>query len=269
MSTPSGISDLPVLKLSVLIPVYNEANTLQEILRRVRDVPIEKEIIVVDNCSTDGTRELLQSLLDSGEAGGADSASTLRVVFQVENNGKGSSVRRALQLARGEFVIVQDADLEYDPRDYLNLLAKAEGHPKKQLSEKGRPKQGCDVVFGTRLSHKTATRSQQPRTSFYYGRVGLSVLLRILYAVPISDVATCYKLLRRKVAQNLELRSSGFDLDFEIGAKVAKLKKQRKIRFAEVPVSYFPRTELEGKKIRAVHDGLRAAWALLRYRFTN
>ena len=265
MSIPFSITDFSISQpgapqLSVLIPVYNERSTLQEILRRVDEVDIEKEIIVVDNCSTDGTRELLQSLLDSGEAGSADSTSTLRVVLQTENNGKGSSVRRALELSRGEFVIVQDADLEYDPQDYLRLLQKTESQGKRR---------GCDVVFGTRLSRGTCTRRDQPRTSFYYGRVGLSVLLRILYAVPISDVATCYKLLRREVAQNLQLRSSGFDLDFEIGAKVAKLRKQRKIRFAEVPVSYFPRTELEGKKIRAVHDGLRAAWALLRYRFTN
>jgi len=259
VSTPFAAPD-DAIKLSVLIPVYNERATLEEILRRVQQVEIEKEIIVVDNCSTDGTRELLQSLLDGGKAGDAAGGSTLRVVLQTENNGKGASVRRALELARGEFIIVQDADLEYDPKDFLRLLNKAEGKGKTP---------GCDVVFGTRLSRGTATRRNQPRTSFYYGRVGLSVFLRVLYAVPISDVATCYKLLRRSVALNLDLQSSGFDLDFEIGAKVAKLKRARKIRFAEVPVSYHPRTELEGKKIRAVHDGLRAAWALLRYRFAN
>ena len=247
--------------ISIVIPAYNEESTIRAcVLAAIRQTVPAAEIIVVDNCSTDGTRELLQSLLDSGEAGTFDSQSTLRVVLQTENNGKGSSVRRALELARGEYVIVQDADLEYDPQDFLRLLDKAESKGKKR---------GCDVVFGTRLSHKTSTRREQPRTSFYYGRVGLSVLLRILYAVPISDVATCYKLLRREVAQNLDLRSSGFDLDFEIGAKVAKLRKKRSIRFAEVPVSYSPRTELEGKKIRAIHDGSRAVWALLRYRFTN
>ena len=249
-----------------MIPVYNEQSTLREILRRVREVPIEKEIIIVDNCSTDGTRELLQTLLESGEAGDADGKEAFRIVLQPQNSGKGSSVRRALELARGEYVIVQDADLEYDPQDFLRLLNTAEG---KTAQKPGHVNSGCDVVFGTRLSRGSATRRDQPRTSFYYGRVGLSILLRVLYAVPISDVATCYKLLRREVAQNLKLRSSGFDLDFEIGAKVAKLKRSRKIRFAEVPVSYSPRTELEGKKIRAVHDGLRAAWALLRYRFTD
>jgi glycosyltransferase involved in cell wall biosynthesis len=247
------------------MPVFNERATLVEILRRVQAVGIEKEIIIVDNCSTDGTREFLQEMLDCGEAGEADSGSTLRVVLQPENKGKGASVRRALELARGQFVIVQDADLEYDPEDFRKLLAVAEGASQNA----GRKKRAYDVVFGTRLSRGTATRAQQPRTSFYYGRVGLSMLLRILYAVPISDVATCYKLLKRDLAQNLNLQSSGFDLDFEIAAKVAKLKKQRRVRYAEVPVSYHPRTELEGKKIRAWHDGWRAAWALLRFRVGN
>jgi glycosyltransferase involved in cell wall biosynthesis len=253
------------IKLSVLMPVFNEFATLAEILRRVRAVDVEKEIIIVDNCSTDGTREFLQGMLERGEAGEAESGSTLRVVLQPENKGKGASVRRALELARGQFVIVQDADLEYDPEDYLKLLAVAEGQERKAQ----RKKRSHDVVFGTRLLRGTVTRAQQPRTSFYYGRVGLSILLRILYAVPISDVATCYKLLKRDVAQSLNLQSSGFDLDFEIAAKVARLKKQRRLRYAEVPVSYHPRTELEGKKIRAWRDGWRAAWALLRFRVGN
>ena len=254
------------IKLSVLMPVFNERDTLLEILRRVQAVAIEKEIIIVDNCSTDGTRQLLQQMLDDGTAGDVKAGSSLRVVLQDENKGKGASVRRALELARGQFVIVQDADLEYDPADYLKLLAVAEGTGKKNGRGK---KRAHDVVFGTRLLRGTATRAQQPRTSFYYGRVGLSILLRILYAVPISDVATCYKLLKRDVAQKLNLQSSGFDLDFEIAAKVAKLKKQRRLRYAEVPVSYRPRTELEGKKIRAWRDGWRAARALLKFRFGN
>ena len=242
--------------LSVLMPVYNERATLEEILQRVRDVPLEKEIIVVDNCSTDGTREFLQSLLANGQAGDEASTLPLRVAFQEINQGKGSSVRRALKLARGKWVVVQDADLEYDPRDFLRLLETAQC-------------KNCDVVFGTRLLHGTRSRREQPRTAFYYGRIGLSLLLRVLYGVPITDVATCYKLLRREVAQTLDLKSSGFDLDFEIGAKVAKLKRKSKIRYAEIPISYAPRTELEGKKIRVVHDGLRAAQALVKYRFRN
>jgi glycosyltransferase involved in cell wall biosynthesis len=244
------------VKLSVLMPVFNERATLEEILRRVAQVPVSKEIIIVDNCSTDGTREVLHALVERGDAGEEASTHDVRVALQERNEGKGSSVRRALKNARGEFVIVQDADLEYDPRDYVKLLEAAE-------------KKRNDVVFGTRLLRGTKTRREQPRTSFYYGRVGLSVLLRVLYGAPISDVATCYKLLRRGVAEALDLKSSGFDLDFEIGAKVAKLKRRGAIRYAEVPISYRPRTELEGKKIRALHDGLRAARALIKYRFVD
>jgi len=251
----------PQLKLSVLMPVYNERATLAEILRRVAAVPLDTEIIVVDNCSTDGTRELLQGMLDDGSASPSESDGRLRVYFQVENHGKGASVRRALELARGEYVIVQDADLEYDPQDYLKLLACAEGQNQKSG--------GYDAVFGTRLLPGSSTRQKQPRTSFYYGRVGLSIVFRLLYASPLSDVATCYKLLRREVATALTLRSSGFDLDFEIAAKLAKARWRRGLRITEIPISYEPRTELEGKKIRAVHDGIRAAWALVKYRFSN
>jgi len=252
------------MKLSVLMPVYNERATLHEILRRVRAVPVDKEIIIVDNCSTDGTRDDLQALLDSsaavsGEAATSEAATAtgtgcLRIVLQPQNRGKGSSVRRALELARGEFVIVQDADLEYDPQDYLKLLTLAE-------------RKDCCAVFGTRLWPGSAARRDQPRTAFYYGRIGLSMIFRVLYGSRLTDVATCYKLIRREVAQTLHLQSSGFDLDFEIAARLARLGRRRGLSILEVPVSYQPRTELEGKKIRAFHDGWRAAWTLLKYRF--
>lgn len=242
------------MKLSVLMPVYNEAATLPEILRRVQNVPLDLEIIIVDNVSNDGTRELLEAMLQRGEAGIETSNQRVRVAFQVENHGKGASVRRALELARGEWVIVQDADLEYDPRDFLKLFALIE-------------RRKLDVAFGTRLS-RGATRESQPRTAFYYGRVGLSLFFRLLYGVPLSDVATCYKLMRTPFARGLKLRSGGFDLDFEIAAKVA-LARRRGIRVGETPIFYQPRTELEGKKIRAGRDGLRAAWSLLRFRFLS
>ena len=242
------------MKLSVLMPVWNESATLEEILRRVAAVDIDHEILIVDNVSTDGTREILQAMLDSSHAGTPDSDARVRIAFQDENRGKGASVRRALELARGDWVIVQDADLEYDPRDYLKLMQAAE-------------KRRLNVVFGTRL--KGDTRAGQPRTSFFYGRVGLSVFFRLLYGSPLSDVATCYKLLKRPFAQTLDLQSDGFDLDFEIAAKVARAAQKRQVRVGEVPISYAPRTELEGKKIRAVHDGLRAARALLKFRWRN
>ncbi|HEX9996779.1 MAG TPA: glycosyltransferase family 2 protein [Abditibacterium sp.] len=248
-------SDSPLL--SVLIPVYNERATLSEILQRVKNVPLDKEIIIVDNVSTDGTREDLHEVIARGEAGDEWSDAPVRVVFQTQNIGKGSSVRRALQLARGHWVIVQDADLEYDPRDYMRLLAAAT-----------RPKRPLDAVFGNRLGRGSLAREKMPRTAFFYGRVGLSVFFRMLYGAPLSDVATCYKWMRRDFALGLNLQSDGFDLDFEIAAKIARARKNG-ARFGEISVSYAPRTELEGKKIRVVRDGVRAAWALVKFRFSS
>lgn len=239
--------------LSVLVPVYNERATLEPLLRRVQELPLDLEIIVVDNVSTDGTRQWLEELLASGEAGSEDSQNLLRVVLQSENLGKGASVRRGLALARGQWVVVQDADLEYDPRDLVRLLDLAQS---KRL----------DAAFGTRLSPHSKSLRDQPRTAFFYGRVGLTLFYRVLYGAPLGDVATCYKLMRRPFALGLKLRCDGFDLDFEIAAKVA-LAHKRGARVGQRPISYVPRTELEGKKIRAVHDGLRAMWALVRFRF--
>ena len=242
------------MKLSVLIPVWNEGATLLEILEQVRAVPLEKEIILVDDGSTDGTREVLQSLLDSGEAQDENGQGDLRVVFQ-EHGGKGVAVRRALALARGDWIIIQDADLEYDPNDYLKLLAFAQ-------KKRGR----CVAVFGTRLLKGSPSRANQvrnSRTAFLYGRIGLSVWFRVLYGMPVSDVATCYKMVRREVLQSFDLRGRGFELDFEIAAKLARSGH----RIWEVPVWYQPRSVLEGKKIKAVRDGLRAIWTLLKLRF--
>ena len=244
------------MKLSVLMPVWNEGATLLEILEQVRRVPIEKEIILIDDGSSDGTRELLQQMIDDGNAQSehATSSANIRVVFQ-EHGGKGVAVRRALGLARGDWVIVQDADLEYDPNDFLRLLAFAE-------KKRGR----CQCVFGTRLLRGSPSRANQAansRTAFYYGRIGLSIWFRILYGAPVSDVATCYKMVRRELLQSFDLRGRGFELDFEIAAKVAR----RGHRIWEVPVWYQPRSVLEGKKIKVVRDGIRAAWTLLKLRF--
>jgi glycosyltransferase involved in cell wall biosynthesis len=245
------------------MPVYNERATLGEILSRVQAVPIDKEIVVVDNCSTDGTRELLQAMLDRGEAvpaerePHADGTNVVRVVLQERNNGKGSSVRRALAAARGEWVIVQDADLEYDPRDYHKLLARAhrwEASP----GYRGR----SVAVFGTRLSRGSDSRRKQAYDAFLAGRIGLSIAFRVLYATSLSDVATCYKLMRRSVAQNLDLRADDFDFDFEIAAKL----RRSGVAIVEVPISYDPRGHGDGKKIRALQDGSRALWTLLKYR---
>ncbi len=242
------------MKLSVLMPVWNEGATLLEILAQVRALPIDKEIILVDDGSDDGTRQVLQKLLDDGTARGENGDGELRIVFQ-EHGGKGVAVRRALSLARGDWAIVQDADLEYDPRDFLKLLAFAD--------KKGAR---CVAVFGTRLLKGSPSRANQAksrRTAFYYGRIGMSIWFRVLYGAPVSDVATCYKMVRRDVLESFDLRGRGFELDFEIAAKLAR----RGHKIWEVPVWYQPRSVLEGKKIRVVRDGLRAAWTLLKLRF--
>jgi len=243
------------MKLSVLMPVWNERATIEEIVRRVREVPLDAELIIVDNISTDGTRQWLQSLIDDGEATDEDGNGRLRVCLQRENKGKGDSVRRAIALARGDWIIVQDADLEYDPRDYVKLLAVGE----RAARQSGR----AVAVFGTRLSPGSQSFADQPRTTFFFGRIALSLIYRLLFARPLSDVATCYKLMPRDVAQSLDLRSNGFDLDFEIAARLTR----RGIFIREVPISYAPRTHGEGKKIRPLHDGARAVWALVKYRF--
>jgi dolichol-phosphate mannosyltransferase len=270
------------MQLSVLMPVWNERSTIEEILRRVEAVPIEKEIIIVDNGSNDGTREFLTSLVESGrarwgkwtdtqhwngidhnadvlEAEAQGGSMPIRVVFQKANRGKGASVRRALRLARADWVIVQDADLEYDPNDLVKLLQAAR---EKQAAQSRRRRRRPVAVFGSRLLEESS-RQAQSGSALYWGRVGLSRLFRLLYARSVTDVATCYKLMPRSVAQRLPLKSSGFDLDFEIAARLVRYGA----RIVEVPISYTPRSASQGKKLHAWNDGWRAARALLLYRF--
>ncbi|MBI3921521.1 MAG: glycosyltransferase family 2 protein [Armatimonadetes bacterium] len=227
------------MKLSVIIPVYNECELFPILLQKVREVEVDKEIIVVDNCSTDGTRDLLRELADKAT----------RIIFQPENFGKGMSVRTGIHHAKGEFLIVQDSDLEYDPQDYLKLLAEAD------------PVE-APVVYGTRLSEEA--NNQHARNAFYFARVHLTTLFRILYGARISDVSTCYKLIRTDIARSLNLKCAGFDLDFEISAKICKGGYE----IREVPIRYRPRSVAEGKKIRP-RDGLVALYTLLKYRFVD
>ncbi len=221
-------------KLSIVVPVYNERATVLTVLEQVRRLPVSKEIIAVENCSTDGTRELLANY----------QAQDVRIVLQAKNLGKGTSVKLGIALAKGEWVIIQDADLEYDPNDILRLLEFAE-----QTNQV--------AVFGSRL----LTGNPQGMWAFYIGRVVLNLIFRLLFAARTTDVATCYKLVRADVAKKLRLRCSGFDLDFELASALRRLGYE----IAEVPISYRPRTVAEGKKIRAV-DGLRAIATMLRVR---
>ncbi|MFQ6131063.1 MAG: glycosyltransferase family 2 protein [Armatimonadota bacterium] len=226
------------VKLTIVIPVYNERETLPEILSRVRALAVDKEIIVIDNCSTDGTRDYLESL----------ELPDVRVVLQPANYEKGTSVRKGIELARGEYTVIQDADLEYDPEELLELLRVAE-------------EEGAEAVFGSRfLDPEQARGALIPR----FGRNRLNDLFRVLYWSGLSDIATCYKLARTEVLRGLHLRSSGFDLDYEIAAKLAKAG----VTIREVPITYRPRTAAQGKKL-VWTDGLRAGWALLKFRFVD
>lgn len=225
------------VRLSVIIPVCNERSTLPEILKRVMEVEIDKEIIVVDNCSVDGTREFLQNI----------HSPNVEVIFQPRNYGKGTSVRVGIARAKGEYIIIQDADLEYDPNAYHALLS-ATRDP------------GCVVVFGRRV----AIHGYRQPTGFWLGSKALALLFSLLYGRWVSDVATCYKLVRSEVLQRLKLVSSGFDLDFEIAARLAIAG----YRIREVPIAYRPRSVLEGKKIR-FRDGFASLIGLCRWRFAR
>jgi len=224
------------VKLSVLIPVYNEAQTIDEILRLVAAEGTEKEIIVVDDGSTDGTREKLRAW---------DGRDGVRVVLHDRNLGKGRAVCTALDAARGEFLVIQDADLEYDPGEYPLLL--------KPL-EAGR----ADVVFGSRFVGSSEHRVQ----NFWHqqGNRLLTLISNVVTGLNLSDMATCYKAFNRRVVPALDLQERGFGVDAEITAKIAR----GGFRVFEVPVSYFGRSRSEGKKIR-LKDGFSALGALAKY----
>jgi glycosyltransferase involved in cell wall biosynthesis len=223
--------------LSVIVPVYNERNTVGEIIRRMRlvELPVELEIIVVDDGSEDGTDRVLALVEDS----------TVRVIAHPANRGKGAAVRTGLAAARGDLVLVQDGDLEYDPQDWPRLLAPV-------VAGKTR------VVFGSRYI------GEREAGSFFrwLGDRALSLTTSVLYNTAISDMETCYKLVDREILDGLDLRSEGFDIEPEI---TAKLLRQRH-RIYEVPISYASRTPEEGRKFNW-RDGLTAFWTLVRCRF--
>ena len=222
--------------LSVIIPCYNEAATIRQILRQIRDVRLDKQIIVVDDHSADNSFSLLQA--EARDDPG------LQIIRHPRNLGKGAAIKTGLQQAQGEIAIIQDADLEYDPQDYYELV--------RPIVE-GR----VNVVFGSRFMGR--------HTGMYFwnavGNKGLTFLTNFLYNAWISDMETCYKVMRTDILRSLDLRSRDFRIEPEIAAKV--LRQGHSI--FEVPVSYFGRTYEEGKKIRK-SDGFKALGTLVRYR---
>ena len=230
------------MKLSIVIPVYNEIKTIADILQLVENAPVklEKELVIVDDGSSDGTREKLRELEKNHP--------NWRIIFHEKNLGKGGALRTGFKAATGDLVLVQDADLEYDPLDYPVLIAPI-------LS--GR----ADVVFGSRFLGGGAHR-----VAFFWHYVGnrmLTTFSNMMTDLNLTDMEVCYKVFRREVLAGIELRENRFGFEVEITAKVARGKRWR---IFEVPVSYYGRTYSEGKKI-TWKDGFRALWCILKYRF--
>lgn len=226
------------MKLSVIIPVYNERDTVEVVLKRVETAPYEKEIILVDDASTDGTREILSRLA-------RDHRDQVRLLLHQENCGKGAAIRTAIEHVTGDLVIIQDADLEYDPQDYPKLLGPIlDGH--------------ADVVFGNRFHGG-------PHRVLYFwhyqGNRFLTTLCNIMTNLNLSDMEVGYKVFRAEVLQRLRLRSNRFGIEPELTVKTAKLG----CRIYEVPIAYHGRTYAEGKKI-TWKDGLAALYFILRFR---
>ena len=220
-------------KLSVIIPVYNEASTIAQVLEKVNAVAVDKEIIIVDDNSSDGTGRILKSL----------KLSNLQVIHNQANQGKGASLVRGLALARGDFAVIQDADLEYDPQDYLKLLSIQR-------------ETAADLVLGARfingykglLTHRLAN-------------IILTAMSNLLFGQKINDCMTCYKLFRPQRLRDFNLKSRGFDIEIEIFAKAVI----NKLNIAEVPISYFPRSYSGGKKIK-FQDGIWAVVSLIKHK---
>ncbi len=224
--------------LSVVIPAFNEAATIDEIVRRVLALPLRVQLIVVDDCSTDGTRDLLVAL--QAELG-------FTLLLQPQNQGKGAALRRGFGAIKGDLVVIQDADLEYSPEEFPLLI---------ELICDGR----ADVVYGSRF----LGRHRVFLFTHYVGNVVLTMLTNVLYNTMLTDMETCYKVMRTEVLRSMTLKSNGFGIEPELTAKIFK----RRLRVYEVPISYDGRSYEEGKKI-GWRDGVVAIWVLLKYRFTE
>jgi len=227
------------MKLSVIIPVYNEVESIQVILKRVQEQHLAQEIVVVDDGSKDGTRDVLKEL---------DGKNGVRVILHEHNKGKGAAVRTGMAAAIGDILLIQDADLEYDPRDYPLLL--------KPLNEGI-----ADVVYGSRFMGGSR------RVTMFWHQVAnkmLTFMTNILYNTILTDMETGYKVFRREILDGMVLHANSFDFEPEFTAKILK----RNFRIFEVPITFNPREYSEGKKIK-LHDAFEAVWTLIKYRFVE
>ena len=231
------------MKLSIIVCTFNEKDTIRELIRRVRHAALpdgwDREIFVVDNLSTDGTREQLAEL---------DGIDSLHVIYQTVNKGKSHSVRRAIPLCTGDLIIPQDADLEYDPNDYGKLIDKL-------------IRENLDVVIGSRGVERSSYHAYKLNE---WGIAKLTWLTNSIFKTSYTDVATCYKLMRTEKLKKLELKSNGFNLDFELCAKFAK----NDWRIGEAPIRYKARTFKQGRKMRPLRGGIGALWTILREALT-
>ena len=246
------------MTVSVVIPVYNERAYIEQVLLRVQAVDLEKEVLVIDDGSTDGTRELLHDFEQAQAAGHREvpvqngrallPLENIRFIFQDRNHGKGAAMRRGFEMVNGDVVLVQDADLEYDPKDYHKLL---------EPIFDGR----ADVVYGSRFL------GGPQRVHYFWHYVGnkfLTLLSDMLTNLKLTDMETCYKVFRREIIQKIQIEENRFGFEPEITAKVSNMD----VRIYEVPISYYGRSYAEGKKI-TWRDGFGAVQALLRFRFRD
>ncbi len=225
-------------KLSILIPTYNEKNSILKIIKRIEAVKlpdIQKEIIIVDDCSTDGTRDVLKKI------------HKYKIYYHNKNMGKGAAIRTAAQHYTGDVVLIQDADLEYNPNDYEKLIEPI-------LHNR------TDVVYGSRFTYKGFKPANRIT---YLGNIFLSFVTKLLYFRKITDMETCYKVFRKGIIETMNIQAKGFEFEPEITTKIIK----KGYTILEVPVRYHGRTEEEGKKLKPLQDGLKALFYLLYYRF--
>jgi dolichol-phosphate mannosyltransferase len=232
------------VKLSIIMPVFNEQETILAIIARVTALPVEKELIIVDDASIDGTAEILKAYIKSKEKDG-----TTRILFHSNNKGKAAAIKTGIKMATGDVIAIQDGDLEYDPNDLLPLI---------ELIKNGE----ADVVYGSRYLKK-----KEEKNIYYSFKLGvrvLSIASNMLYGQNITDEATCYKVFRADILKRIPLEYNRFEFCPEVTAKVSKMGYKIK----ELPINYFPRSFEQGKKI-GWRDGAKALWVLIKFRFVD